>query len=290
MKKIIVFFILVVLGLTLSLICLEETNATSLLKFHDRGVYSSNISGPLIAGKTVRGEFTAAYDNLGMVKLRIGTFNRINTTHITFEIREKGSATTLATNTYATDRFSDGLLYPFGFPIIADSKGKTYEFTISGLDGSRDNSIGIVSGYHDVATQYVFGKTEILSHLSEKIRSIVTDPYMILYISIFLVPAFVYLFKRYGQMLGIYTLLVYTYIPVSMHSNTILVVAASVAGIALFTHTTASRIYVGALMWLVQIPLMLAFGNVLAADRAATLIFFFICIGGIISLAELKKK
>lgn len=292
-----IFIILCVCGLILSQVCLDETNITSLLSYHDRSVYTLHSPKPLVPAQGIYGEFQAVNDNLGMVKLRIRTFNRINTTHIRFQIREKGNSTILATNEYATDRFEDGLLYPFGFPVITDSKGKWYVFALDSLDGTFDNAIGVVSGYHDTATQYVFGKTKIfsapdvsLAFLSQKIKSLVFDPYMILYMSIFLLPSFVFLFPRYHKILAIYGLLIYTYIPLLMHSNAILVVSASVFAIALFTRATASRIYGAAIMWLVQIPFMLAFGNILAANRASTLIFFFICIGGIISLMELKKQ
>ena len=301
MKKLLaktgVFTVIILAGLTFSFLCFSETNITSLLAYQDRGVYTSYVSGPLGSGKSIRGEFRAVYDNLGMVKLRIRTFNRINTTHIRFQIWEKGKSTVLATNEYALDRFEDSLLYPFGFPVIADSKGKSYEFTLESVDGTSDNAVGIVSGYHDVATQYVFQKSEILvsrekilSFFSEKAKSILFDPYMIFYIIMFLVPAFVYLIPRGGEILAVYALLTYTYLPLSIHSNTILVIAAFVFGIALFTRAAASRIYLAACIWLVQIPVMIAIGNMLAADKAATLIFFFILIGGIISLTEFKKK
>lgn len=284
MKKITIFLLLVFLGITFSFLCFSETNSTSILVYHERNVYASHISGPIVAGQKVHGEFQAAYDNLGMVKLRIHTYNRINTTHIMFVLREKGKPTPSATNTYATDRFPDRLLYPFGFPVITDSKGKTYEFTVESLDGTPDNAIGIDSGYHDVATQYVLGRSEIRSHVSEKIKSILLDPYSVLYITMFLVPAVVFFLKRYEQAAIVYMMVIYSYLPVSMHSNTILVVAASILGIALFMRTPASRIYAAALLWLLQIPVMVASGAALFADRDATLVFFLMLIGGIISI------
>lgn len=289
--------IITVAGIILAFVCLQEVNVTSLLTYHDRGVYSFNINGPLVRGIVVRGEFRAAYDDLGMVKLRIRTYNRINTTHLRFEIREKGKGAVWATNEYATDRFEDGLLYPFGFPLIADSKGRTYEFSLESLDGTPDNAIGIVSGYHDVASQYVFTKSQILSgsgqilsFIRERALRTLTDPYTVLFFSMFLVPAVIYSIERYRNIMMVYALLIYTYIPLSMHANTILVLAASVAGIALLTRTVASRIYVVALLWLLQIPVAIAFGNVLATNRAATLVFFLVLIGGIISVSELEKK
>lgn len=290
MKKVIICIILVGLGLIVSLIYYGETNLTSLLAYHDKGVYTVYVSGPLTAGQSVHGEFQAAYDNLGVVKLRVITFNRINTTHVRFKIREKGKSETWATNQYTTDRFTDGLLYPFGFPVIWDSKGKTYEYSLESLDGTSDNAIGISSGYHDTATQYVSQTSNLRFFVTEKAVRSVSDPYMILYLTMFLIPAVIYLFPRYAELLTGYALLVYMYLPISMHSNTILVMAAVVLGIALFVRAKASRIYLTALLLISQIPFMIAFGNVLAATRAATLIFFLILTGGIISLKELREK
>src|SRR3989344_3438303 len=151
-------------GLILSLLCLSETNITSMLDYHDKNVYAAHVTGPLVANQIIHGEFRATSDNLGMVKLRVRTYNRINTTHIRFQLREKGTTKWLVSNQYTVDRFPDGLLYPFGFPVITHSKGKTYEFTLESLDGTTDNTIGIEDGYHDVATQYVFHKSEIFSN------------------------------------------------------------------------------------------------------------------------------
>jgi hypothetical protein len=296
MKKILITIGLVIGGFILSFVCLEEANITSLLTYHGQDVYVSSVAGPIMQGNSMRGEFRAIYDNLGMVKLRMRTFNRMNTTHIRFLLREKGSNEDWVTNTYATDRFVDGLFYPFGFPVIADSKGKTYEFKLESLDGTSDDAIGVFSGYHNVATQYVFQKSILLGDrqllkefLFAKVKSILTDPYMILYFSIFLVPAYIYIVKRHKEMLMMYALLVYVFVPLSIHSNTILVIAALMLGVGSIMHVAASRMYVIALVWIIAIPILLACGNVLAADRAATLVFFLILIGVIMSLRELKK-
>lgn len=278
-------------GLIFALVCLDEVNSTSLITYHDENVFASYTPEPLTPERSIRGEFQARYDNLGMVKFRIRTFHRMNTSHIRLQIREKGASDWWATNTYALDRFGDGLLYPFGFPVIPDSKGKTYEFLVESVDGDRGNAIGIAPGYHNAATQYVYKKSGIVSGLgnmmwffSEKIKNSLSDPYTMLYISMFLVPAVLYTIKRAYQPLIIYMFLIYTYIPLSLHANTALVLAAFVAGIWLWTRRTASGLYIMALLWIFQIPFLIAFGHVLAADRAATLIFFLLCISGMISL------
>jgi hypothetical protein len=292
-----VIFILCTGSLMASLLCLGETNITSLLTYHDKGVYSIHFSGPLIANHIIRGEFQATDDNLGMVKLRIRTYNRINTSHIRFQLKEKGAGEWTVNNEYTVDRFPDGLLYPFGFPVISDSKGKVYEFTLESVDGTEDNAIGVAGGYHDVASQYVFQKRELMSDkrqlgmfLTAKAKNIFFDSYAFLYLGIFLTPIIVFLSNRGGSMSALYMGLVYTYLPLSMHSNTILYVAVSVFCITLYSKIASSYVYTLALIFLVQIPLAVMTGKNLAGDRAATLVFFLILIGGIISLTELKKK
>ena len=296
-SRVVFALLLVLAGALMSALCLDETHVTSLLFYHDDNVFHTVSSGPIVAGKTIVGEFQAQYANLAMVKLRISTFHRLNTTHIRFALREKGEDSWLISNTYTVDRFPDGLLYPFGFPVIFDSKGKTYEFVIESPDGTPDNTIGIKTGYHDMATQYVFQKSALLSDrkllrefVAEKAKSMISDWYILLYMSIFMLPAVVFYIKRYGEVFAVYALFVYTYIPLSLHSNTILFMATLAAFFSFYLRTASSHLYLAALLWLVQIPLSVAFGNMLAADRAATLVFFLFLIGGIISLAELKRK
>lgn len=290
MKKI----LLILAGLMLSILCYREAYITSILQYHDGEVFTSYTPEPIVKGTTIRGEFVAVNDNLSTVKLRIETRNRMNTTHITFRLRPKGSSSWHVTNAYATDRMTDGLLYPFGFPPIQDSKGITYEFELTSQDGEPDNAIGVASGYHAVASQYIFPKNTLIADhgkaalfVKEKFESMVSDPYLWLYEVMFLVPFLGIVIKRREFLLA-YLLAVYIYLPVDMHSNTILYVAAAGAYLGYLSRTQARLAYLVGILCLIEIPFALAFGNTLAANRSATLVFFSLLTAVIMSIRELK--
>jgi hypothetical protein len=289
-------FLLAVTGVVVSFMCLDETGVTSLLSYHDGNVFHSYTTGPIASGQDVVGEFRATDDNLAMVKLRIRTFNRLNTTHVRFLFREKGKSDWQVSNSYTVDRFPDGLLYPFGFSAIPDSRGKIYEFMINSPDGTSDNAIGISRGFHDVASQYVYQKNQLTkdmqllqTFLAAKIRNFF-DPYCLLYVSMFIVPAAALVLRRFGLGLTLFMALVYTYLPISTHSNTILFVAATLLFVSLYSHISSSLLYWIAFAWSFQIPLTLLCAAGLAAHRVATLLFFLVFASVIISVKELKKR
>jgi hypothetical protein len=310
MRKIIfdcvVFMGLFTAGLVISILCYQESYITTLLRYHDTIVYTPYSSQPILGDTVVRGEVRAAYDNFAAVKLRVNTFNRMNTTHIIFRMKEKGSSTWHIVSTYALDRFVNGLFYPFGFPLIHDSKGKVYDFEVFSTDGTSDNAMGILSGYHAVATQYVFSKSVLLANkplltefVTEKLKSTVGDIFSILYLGMFCIPALVWLANRMIRnrtllpyvhvLLFGYLLLVYAYLPVDMNTNTILYIAVAGFYIAYTSRVSALAAYIVALMSLAEIPFVIAFGNTLAANKLATLIFFLMVAGGIMTLIEGKR-
>lgn len=278
MKK----FLLLIAGLFLSTLFYREAFITTVLHYHDGGVFTSYTKEPLTAGEYIRGQFVAAGDNLATVKLRVNTFNRINTTHVRFQLKEQGDDAWLVINEYTTDRFADGLLCPFGFPPIADSKGKTYEFELSGLDGYVDNAIGIQQGYHDVASMFV-PTARNAQFFKEKFLSMLIDPFMWLYAGLFIVPALGLLMGQRAILLA-YLLAVYIFLPVDMHSNIVLYIAAAGWYLGRLSRTRARTAYIVGILCLLLIPLALLLGNTLAAQRAATLIFFSLLTAVIMSI------
>ncbi len=288
MKKI----LLILAGLMFSVLFYREAYITSILQYQDAGAFTSYTKGPITAGTKIRGEFVAGTDNVSTVKLRINTFNRMNTTRITFRLRPKGTSSWQVANTYATDRMADGLLYPFGFPPIPDSKGKTYEFELTTEDGEPDNAIGIANGYHAVAVQYVFTKDALTADrgkaivfIKEKFESMVSDPYLWLYEMMFLIPALGIIVKRRALLLA-YLLLAFIYLPVDMNSNTILYVGSAAFFLGYLSRSHAKSAYQVGILCLIAIPIALSLGNTVAANRAALLVFFSLASGIIMTMRE----
>ena len=116
-------------------------------------------------GDYIEGEFRASENNLGILSLRFETFFRPayqNEDKLLFQIKEKGDKNWYYQNTYRDGLIYDVPFFPFGFPIIKDSLGKTYEFKITSLRGDNNNSVALSSRWQNIAAKYKFNKNEIL--------------------------------------------------------------------------------------------------------------------------------
>jgi hypothetical protein len=289
--------------LFIGLIFYEETYPTTLLRYMDAGIYSSFVNGPLIKGKIIHGEFSASYNNFGTVKVRVATFNRVNNDSIVFQLREKGSKDWTVFNTYVTDVFPNGFLYSFGFPVIHDSQGKTYEFEIYSVNGTKDNAVGFSRGYHTVASQYIYSKGELLHDrqllkffVIEKVKNLAFDINLYLYLfgfcipTLFIVCTYTYSKKTVrivGIAFSLYLLSVYIFLPLAMNSNVILYVATVCCLIATRIKLSGSVFFAVSLPLLLSIPFFVANGMLASANRYSVLIFFLIIIGIILLAHEL---
>jgi hypothetical protein len=306
MKKLInLLFLFTLTGICLfiGVIFYEEVYPTTLLKYQDTNLYSSFVNGPLIKGEIIHGEFTASYNNLGTVKVRVATFNRINNDSIVFQLREKGLQDWKVFNKYITDVFPNGFLYSFGFPVIHDSQGKTYEFEIYSENGTNDNAVGFTKGYRSVASQYIYSKEELLHDkkllsffVIEKIKSLAFDINLYLYLIVFLIPTiFLVCSNRYtkrtvrtvGIISCLYLFSIYLFLPVAMNSNIILYVAAVSCFLAFRIKLPGSVFFAAALSLSLSIPFLVANGMLVGANRYAVLIFFLITTGIILLAKEL---
>jgi hypothetical protein len=83
--------------------------------------------------------------------------------------------------------------------------------------------------------------------------------------------------------------MVYVYVPVAFHSNIALFIAAATLYTYLLSGIQAPTIFRVGIAGLIQIPLLVGFGNMLAANRMATLVFFSLLTGVIMAIRESKK-
>lgn len=132
----------------------------------DRRYRSHEISNrnydPLLKGETRQFQFEATQDNLGSVSINFNTYDRKNTDHLIFRIKEKNAKNWYYESEYNTYAFTTLTFYPFGFPIIHHSKDRTYLFEIESLRGTRDNSVAINQKRTIFAPSYIFDKGKFL--------------------------------------------------------------------------------------------------------------------------------
>ncbi len=124
----------------------------------------------LTKGEKISGEFVANENNLGIIEMRFVQFLRIPYNQedvLVFRIKEKGQQ-----NWYYQGHFRSGLtfelpLIPFGFPVIADSKGKTYNFELESLHGNTKNAVVLSDHQPNLISKYQVQKHAIISKPKE---------------------------------------------------------------------------------------------------------------------------
>ena len=99
-----------------------EKSLSSFKQSYTSSIFTSFKTGELLSGDTIRGEFRAKDNNLGIISIRFSTFNRISSDVFTFRIKEKGKKEWYYVNAYKSKEFGGYDLFPFGFPIISTRK------------------------------------------------------------------------------------------------------------------------------------------------------------------------
>ena len=168
---------------------------------HSKDNFNQLTHNKLLAGNKISGEFTASEDNLGIVSLRFTLFSRVpfkNEDLLAFRIKEKGDTKWYYQSNYRSGIIYDVPLFPFGFPKIADSKGKQYVFELQSLKGNAQNSIAlskrepILISKYETSKQFLLAdKKELLYFTLKKFNALKTTE--VLFVSfIFLLPLIIY--------------------------------------------------------------------------------------------------
>lgn len=140
----------------------------------------------------IRGEFTATNDYLGVLLLRFDGKNTTLNTKINFRIKEKGKKNwyhTLTTNTLHIRYLP---LFPFGFPVIENSRGKTYLYEVEIIKKSPNNKLALSNKTPQVISKYQYPKELLLSNRSTLFSFAVTKILYILTNSYFALISLVY--------------------------------------------------------------------------------------------------
>jgi SAM-dependent methyltransferase len=182
---------------------------------HPTNAIRSSMVDQLYKGKKIAGSFTAKENHLGIVMLTFEHFVKpdfVGEDILAFRIREKGSPTWFYENSYRSGSLEHQLQYPFGFPVVEESKGKTYEFEIESLNGSARNAIQLnkrspllMTGYQFLKKDLMVSKKTLINFLLAKIGTSFTNPDFLLRSTLYLVPFIVYILAVifYRQFIGV---------------------------------------------------------------------------------------
>ena len=163
------FLIILGLGLFLNNVLHQKEPFSVLVQTQNKSAFLYGKSGEILAGEKVWGEFKAIEDNLGMMTIRFTNLNRINSDVLVFRIKEKWGEDWYYENEYKVDQFQNYQLFPFGFPLIPDSKDKIYQFEIQSTKGVVGDAVALSGPLPIFEAKYQFSKDKILSNQHEKL-------------------------------------------------------------------------------------------------------------------------
>jgi len=170
LKFIILSFVFLIIVVSLSVGYNFYTKKTPLLTL--RHSYSKEIltiprEGELLAGDKVIGEFKSEDNFLGIVEIRFLTYGKVSSDSYIFRIKEKSDKEWYYENIYKAKEFGGYPLFPFGFPIITNSKGKIYNFELESLSGRSRDAVGISAIEPVIVVKDVFNRAYLLDHKEE---------------------------------------------------------------------------------------------------------------------------
>lgn len=152
-------------GLTLQYIVEFDSSILILPYNHKISDFEQINFTPLTKGMKITGEFTAQENNLGILQLRFNYHKRIaynNEDNLLFRLKEKGEQNWYYQSTYKSGLVSDVPFLPFGFPQIANSKGKVYDFELISQNGNTENAVNLKNRFPILITKYKVLRSELM--------------------------------------------------------------------------------------------------------------------------------
>lgn len=322
--------LLILFWVGFSLLFTSKYSLTVVASPHERNNFSFFKTTELLEKQKVAASFQAKEDNLGIVSVRFYNFQRISNDSVIFRIKEEDQKDWFYENTYRVNQFQPDELFTFGFPIIPDSKGKTYYFEIESTKGRSGDAIGLSSVYPPFVTQYQYPKEKLLANKAELVEFIFKKLYYSFTDRNFFIASLVYLMPFIFYIIWCY--LAKAVIGISINPLPQLqiksreIISSSVKNgyvlvqiylsllLLLILLMDEANYFVSIMVivlwiWLIRLyrfdssvsyllsfglilicPVLLLLGQDKIAERAAMWVYFFLLIGTIIALLELTKR
>lgn len=280
--RLILIISLFILGVVLSLLTYPEK--FSILSFsHNRNNFSNFQNTELLKGQTIKGEFVAKENNLGIVALRFNTYGRINKDSVIFRIKQKNADSWYYQNKYKADQFQPNDFFTFGFPIMDDSKGKAYQFEIESLYGRNGEAVGLSMMEPSFLTKYQFSNTKFsLDYIAKKIMNSFSDSKFIFHAILYFIPLCFYILFLLLNLKFIsrsYILLALNFLVivfdifdvVNLHDNgaVIFLILGFLVIQFRFYKISSKVLFFIVFLFLLFVPLLLFLNNAIIAERLA---------------------
>jgi hypothetical protein len=318
------------LGLTCLYIITFDTSLSVLSYIHGRESFKTVTYSKLLKDNKITGQFKAVENNLGIVSVKFQTFIRppyASEDILVFRFKEKGAKTWYSQNTYRDGMIYEIPVFPFGFPKIANSQGKIYQFEIQSLNGDINNSVALSNRGQNLFSKYQVSKT-LLLHNKKELTIFLVKKFVSAMLTtdvrfssfIYLLPFLFYLIwispfgKKYIYPYAVklkrflFPVNVAEYLPeyylswimvavvlldifiIQLSNDVIYVVMISLWIVVLRAYKlTSNTTFLFALLLLLLPPYFLVFKDAATAEKAAVWAFMFLVAGTIQALLELNK-
>ena len=145
-----------------------DKNFFSLTRTHSHTSVDNFSEDKIYRGNKISGSFVSEYNYLGTVSLNFTYSQRVafkKEDTLTFKIKEKGASSWYFEAPYRSGIVFDTTFFPFGFPIIENSVGKTYEFELFSYKGNEENALALKRGYPTIESRYLIPRNETTGDL-----------------------------------------------------------------------------------------------------------------------------
>ncbi|MDE2591194.1 MAG: hypothetical protein KGL95_16170, partial [Patescibacteria group bacterium] len=166
-------------GLTLQYVVAFDSSLLILPFNHPLSAFKEITFSPLLKGQKITGEFSAESNYLGIIQLRFNYHKRIaykDEDTLFFRIKEKGASNWYYQGEYRSGLITDVPFLPFGFPIIANSKGKIYDFELISENGNSENAVSLKDRWPILISKYKTIRSTLLHN--NRIFTFVTMKYL----------------------------------------------------------------------------------------------------------------
>ncbi len=310
---------LIALWILSTMIFVSTNSLTTLTYNYGQKNFIQYTSDKLLKGEKIAAQFTATENNLGTVAVRFITFNRDNYDYLIFRMKRLDTNNWYYENRYKVDQFQPDQLFPFGFPIIPNSKGYTYYFEIESTQGIEDDSVAVSNKWPVFVANYQFSrnflltdKKTLLTFMGKKIVSVFSTQEALAGSVIYLLPLVFYVFlesKLKKMTLSPVLQLKFSFIRpnIPTYSLTLLYLAILILSTLIISFNLSSQMII-LILWIVlirkfryqsKVSYFLALAFLLftlflliiksskAAENAAILAYIFMVVGAVQSAWEI---
>lgn len=263
-----------------------------------------------VKGDKIVGKFEAKEPYLGILEVRLNKYSGVNYTgndRLIFRIKQDDSNKWYYENIYPISEFEKSFILPFGFPVINDSKNKQYDFEIISLEGNGINSVKLSKQEPVVQSVYQFPKQEISSPkfflqfiYIKSTFSLVNFDFLLSSVFYF-IPFFFYLIwlfvknrinvvKRFMGYLAVLFIFLDSFLISGSHAGVILLFIG-IWIMAVFIYKLESSVtFLISLLFITVVTFLVLFKIMTGQEKLLVYTYFFLILGVVQSLYELKAK